>query len=116
MGLGDEKHQFNKRLRALARKDRAMERGFTTQLRPDGLLIVKPKRRAFAISGRSLVLFAAAFVGFKALAMAELGQATYESHVAELKSGTVIEQVGALVMQPDPASVFVGNHLRPYLR
>lgn len=116
MGLGDEKNQFEKRLRKLARKERAMERGFTTQLRTDGLLIVKPKRRGAPISLRSVLLFLAAFIVFKAIAMAELGPATYGAHVAELSQGTVIEQAGAWVMQADPASVAVANYIRPYLR
>ena len=116
MGLGDEKSQFKKRLRALERKDRALERGFTTQLRSDGLLIVKPKRRAASISGRSILLFAAAFIGFKGLALAHVGQVTYDARVAELATGTVLEQAGAFVMQSDPASEYVAHHLRTVLQ
>lgn len=116
MGLGDERNQFKKRLRALNRKNRAMERGFTTQLRADGLLIVKPKRPRLAISGRSIVLFVAAFIGFKGLALAQVGQVTYDAQVAELAQGTIVEQAGAFVMQSDPASEFVAHHLRTVLK
>ena len=116
MGLGDEKRQFAKRLRKLARKDRAMERGFSTQLRADGLLIVKPKRRISPISARSVVLFLAALILFKGLAIGHLGLTTYESQLGELSKGTTVEQAGAWVMQPEPASIFVAGILRPYLR
>lgn len=116
MGLGDEKNQFKKRLRVLERKNRAMERGFTTHLRSDGLLIVKPKRRSFSLSGKSILLFACAFIAFKGLALAQVGQVTYDDRIAELSRGTIVEQAGAFVMQADPASQFVAQHLRTVLQ
>ena len=116
MGLGKEKSQFKKRLRTLERKNRAMERGFTTQLRADGLLVVNPKRRGAVISLRSMVLFAAAFIAFKGLTLAHVGQITYDGNVAELANGTAIEQMGAFVMQSEPATEFVAHHLRTVLK
>lgn len=116
MGLGDEKNQFKKRLRSLERKNRAMERGFTTQLRADGLLVVKPKRRGVTISGKAVLLFLAAFIGFKGLVLAEVGQLTYDEQIAQLSQGTIVEQAGAIVMQSDPASEFVAHHLRTVLQ
>lgn len=115
MGLGDEKRQFDKRLRKLNRKSRAMERGFTTQLRADGLLIVKPKRRVAVISMRSVLFFLAAFILFKGLSLAHVGQVTYDANVAELSQGTFAERMGAIVMQSDPASEYVAHHLRRIL-
>ncbi|WP_050931145.1 hypothetical protein [Aestuariivita boseongensis] len=116
MGLGDEKNQFKKRLRKLERKNRAMERGFTTQLRSDGLLIVKPKRRSGVISLRSVLFFLAAFILFKGLSLAHVGQVTYDANVAELAGGTFVEQMGAAVMQSDPVSEFVAHHLRTVMK
>lgn len=116
MGLGKEKNQFQKRLRSLDRKNRAMERGFTTQLRADGLLVVKPKRRVYGVSLRSVVLFLAAFICFKGFALSQVGQVTYDAKVAELAQGTVVEQLGALVMQSDPVSEFVATHLRNFIK
>ena len=116
MGLGQENSQFKKRLKALERKNRALERGFTTQLRADGLLIIKPKRRRSVVSLRSVILFLAAFVLFKGLSLAHVGQVTYDANVAELASGTPVEQVGAIVMKSDPVSEFVAHHLRTFLK
>ena len=116
MGLGDEKRQFEKRLRKLERKNRAFERGFTTQLRSDGLLIVKPKRRAIGISGKSVFLFLAAFLCFKGLAVAHMGQATYGDRLAQLNNGTVVEQAAGWVMYPDPATLMVAETIKPYLK
>lgn len=116
MGLGAEKSQFKKRLRALQRKNRAMERGFTTQLRADGLLMVKPKRRPWAISPRSLFFFLAAFVCFKGFALSQVGQVTYDAQVADLAQGTLVEQAGAFVMQSDPLSEFVASHIRNFIK
>ena len=116
MGLGDEKNQFKKRLRKLERQNRAMERGFTTQLRADGLLVVKPKRRGGVISLRSVLFFLAAFVLFKGLSLVHVGQVTYDANAAELAEGTTVERMGAMVMQSDPASEFVAHHLRTILQ
>ncbi len=116
MGLGKEKNQFKKRLRTLERRTRAMERGFTTQLRADGLLVVKPKRRAFGISSRAVFLFLAAFICFKGFTLSQVGQVTYDAKVAELAQGTFVEQAGALVMQSDPVSEFVAAHLRSFIK
>jgi len=115
MGLSQEQDQFKKRLRALERKNRAMERGFTTHLRADGLLIVKPKRRGSVISLRAVILFLAAFVLFKGLSLAHVGQVTYDANVAELASGTAVERAGAFVMQTDPLSAYVAHHLRTFM-
>jgi hypothetical protein len=116
MGLGDEKRQFVKRIKKLERKDRAFDRGFETMLRADGLLIVKPRRRGFGISGKSVFVFLAAFLLFKGLAVAHLGPVTYEERVAQLNSGTFAEKAAAWVMTPDPVSVFVANTINPYLK
>ena len=99
--------EFETRLSRLLRKHRAMARGYTTTIRSDGLIVAKPKRQGSPISGRSVVMFLAAFVLFKAFLIASLGQGVYSERVARLSVGTPVERAGAFTMQIDPLSEFV---------
>lgn len=107
---------FDQRLRRLDRKHRAMARGYTTRMRSDGLIEVKPKRRSPPISGRSVLLFIAAFFLFKGFLLANIGGQSYDDRVDLLKSGTVVEQAGGWVMQADPLTQFIAQKIGPVLR
>lgn len=107
---------FEHRLRRLMRKHRAMSRGYTTSLRPDGLIVAKPKRRASPVSLRSVILFLVAFVLFKGFLIANIGPQAYSERVARLMDGTAIEQAGGVVMQIDPLSQMVSEKIGPILR
>ena len=108
--------QFDQRLRRLGRKHRAMSRGYTTRMQPDGLIVAKPHRAPSRISGRSVLLFLAAFILFKGFLYANLGPETYNERVNRLQSGTVVEKAGAFVMQADPVSQLVAQKMGPILR
>lgn len=114
--MADSHAEFDQRLNRLSRKHRAMARGYTTQLRPDGLIVTKPRRRRVGVPLHSIILFVAAFLAFKGFMIASLGVATYEERVGRLQSGTVPEQAGAWVMQADPVSNWVYEKLRPIVR
>lgn len=109
--------EFNKRLSTLGRKHKAMGQGYTTTMRADGLIIVKPKRRA---AGRgfplkSLLGLVVGFFVFKALMVASLSEITYNERVAKLNQGSTIEQGGAWVMQIDPVTAFLSGFLEPFI-
>ncbi len=108
--------EFESRLRRLLRKHRALSRGYTTRMRPDGLIEARPRRSVNPISGRALVLFLGAFVLFKGFLIANLGTAGYADRVALLESGTFVEQAGAFAMQADPLSELAAQKLAPFLR
>lgn len=107
---------FDQRLRRLGRKHRAMARGYTTRMRSDGLIVVKPKRAPSPISRRSLFLFFAAFFLFKGFLLASLGSDTFDERVERLASGTMAEQAGGWVMQADPVTQFIARQIGPLLR
>jgi len=111
----DQLH-FDERLRRLERKHRAMSRGYTTRMQPDGLIVAKPKRAQVRISGRSMLLFALAFIAFKGFLIANLGELGYEERVDRLSDGTLVEKAGAFVMQIDPLSQFAAEQIGPILR
>lgn len=108
--------EFENRLRRLLRKHRAMSRGYTARMRPDGLIEARPRRSVNPISGRSVVIFLAAFVLFKGFLIASIGPAGYADRVALLESGTIVEQFGAFAMQADPLSDLAAQKLGPLLR
>ena len=53
---------------------------------------------------------------FKAVIIAHLGAGLYEERLAQLAEGSVVEQAGAAVMQPDAVSAMFASKLRPFLR
>ncbi len=102
---------FNKRLSAITRRHDRMRNGVYHKLAKDGLIIAHPRRRAprFPLKGLLLVL-AAGFL-FKAFLLVNLGSSTYAERVAQLQSGSFVEQGGAWLMQADPATVWLAENL-----
>ncbi len=112
----DSQNDFQKRLSTLGRKHAAMSNGYTTAMRSDGLIVVKPKRksgRGFPL--RMLLCLVAGFFIFKAIMLASLGEITYNERVAKLNLGTSLERGGAMVMQLDPATEFLSGFLEPFI-
>ncbi|WP_293573336.1 hypothetical protein [Phaeobacter sp.] len=115
--MGEQSNSFYARLDRLERKHEAMaSRGYTARVRADGLVVVKPKRIQSRISGRSLILFVAAFFLFKGFLLATLGFGSYDFRVAQLREGTALERAGAFVMERDPVSQFIAEKIGPVLR
>jgi hypothetical protein len=112
----EAKKQFNDRLNFLGRKHHAMSRGYTTQMRTDGLIVVKPRRRSIDIPFKGICLLLLGFVFFKAFMLASVGTDRYGERVAILNSGTLVEQGGAWVMQVDPVSQVIANYMGPIFR
>ncbi|WP_299141487.1 hypothetical protein [uncultured Tateyamaria sp.] len=106
---------FHKRLGAVGRKHAAMAQGYTTQVRGDGLIVVKTKRRKASrfVPLKGLAALMLGFFIFKAFMLSSLGEITYNERVAKLQQGTQIEQGGAYVMQIDPVTHFLAGFLEP---
>ena len=103
--------EFETRLSRLLRKHRAMAKGYTTVMRSDGLIVVKPKPQGAQISGRSVLVVVVAFVLFKAMLIATLGHKVYSERVDRLGVGTPVERAGAFIMQIDPVSGAVAGQM-----
>lgn len=100
---------FETRLRRLTRKHRRMANGVRPHMGPDGLVTAYPRRQMPRFPLRAVViLFGVAFL-FKAFMFASIGAASYTDRVAQLAQGSVVEQAGAWVMQPDPATTMIGG-------
>lgn len=61
-------------------------------------------RRRIAIPLRSIALVLAAVLLFKGAILAHLGAEGYQDKIAALAAGTLLEQVSAWVLHPDPAT------------
>jgi len=103
---------FDTRLKKIVRRHRRMTvAGVVHKVDSRGLIVARPRiyNPKFPLRG-ILFLVAAGFL-FKGLVYANLGAGTYGSHVTDLSGGTAVEQVGAWVMQADPATVMIGRGL-----
>lgn len=100
---------FDKRLKRIVRQHNKMSNGAVKTVNSDGLIVAKPRmyRPRFPLKGLLAVLFLGFL--FKGFLFAYLGEAEYVERVASLQSGTVLEQGGAWVMQPDPVTMIVAD-------
>ncbi|MEL0437145.1 hypothetical protein [Phycobacter sp. K97] len=116
--MSKQHREFSARLRRLEDKHSAMTSGYSAHVGADGLIVVEPRKPVKArvwVTPRAVVYFLGFFFLFKGFVMAALGFASYEARLTELSQGIAIERAGAIVMQPEPISVFIGHKLRPYI-
>ena len=102
---------FQKRLRRIVREHQRMSNGATHVMRADGLIVARPRVYNPKFPLRGLVLLLGAAILFKGFIYATLGSATYADRVGQLASGSIAEQAGAWVMQPDLATLAVAQFL-----
>ena len=108
---------FDARLKGIAKRKTRLERGYRSQVTKDGLIIFRPKRRfsGSRFSLRGFIYLVCGFFLFKAMIMAHLGGTIYAERVTALREGTIVEQLGGYVMQPDGVTQTIANQLRPIL-
>lgn len=95
---------FDKRLKRIVRRHDKMANGVVKTVNSDGLIVVKPRlyKPRFPLKGLMAILILGFL--FKGFLFAQLGEAAYADRLAVLQSGTVMEKVGAWIMQPDPVT------------
>lgn len=108
--------RFNERLRRLARKHRAMGRGYVMRLMPDGLIVPEPVKLRIELPYRVTTLIIVALLVFKGFLIASLGAQPYQDRLFTLSDGTFVEQAGAWLMQPDRISMVIADQIAPVLR
>lgn len=106
---------FDKRLKRIVRRHDRMANGVVHSVNADGLIVARPRiyKPRFPLKG-ILLLVAAGFL-FKGILFSYLGAEAYADRVALLQSGTVMEQAGAWIMQPDPATLMISDQLKVIL-
>lgn len=107
---------FDKRLRRIDKRHKKLAKGYVHTIGHDGLIMSTPRRRVerrFPLRG--LLLVAIGVFAFKGFLYAQLGGATYTQRVDKLAAGTPVEQIGAYMMQAEPATLWVAGHLNKIL-
>lgn len=102
--------QFDKRLREIDRRHRKLSKGRKMVVDKTGLVKEAPKRQ-FTVSARGILIAMMAFFAFKGWLIHALGAADFTSRLDALAGGTTIEQLGAVVMRPDPAALWIAETL-----
>ncbi len=106
---------LDKRLHKIVRThDRMRRNGVVRRVGRDGLIrsrarLVRPR---FPIKGALIIV--ALLIAFKALLFAQMGAGNYALKVDSLRSGSMVEQAGAVIMQEEPVTVALGGYLTQY--
>ncbi len=108
--------RFDKRINRVAARHSAMRNGYSYRVDKSGLISIKPKRQKvgfpigmfFAILGIGLL--------FKAVVFANYGPEKYASKIELLKSGTVIEQGSAWLLEPGPPTYVLASIVGGFVR
>lgn len=96
---------FSERIDRIARRRRALSRGAVQEVGPDGLVVLRRRRRfSPASSLRGLVLVLCTGLVFKAFLLVHLGESGYEAKRASLAAAMPVAQAFAVVMRPDAAT------------
>jgi hypothetical protein len=106
---------LDKRLERVVRNRERMRRnGAVHTVGPDGLIRTRARlvRPRFPLKGAFLVV--AILMCFKALLFAQLGSGSYSAKVEALRAGSIVEQAGAVLMQPEPVTVIAGDFIRQF--
>ena len=113
--MSDAFDDFDNRLRRIDRSRANLARGYVSVVGEDGLIIVKPRRKRGRFPLRVLAFAIIGYFGFKVVMLSFLGTVVYQDRIETLRQGSTVEQVGAWVMQADPASVALAENIRSYL-
>lgn len=107
---------FEKRLRKIVRTNNRMATaGVVHKMKPDGLVVAKPRLYAPRFPWRGLILLILAVFMFKGYVHYALGDADFNQRIAALSEGTVFEQVGGLAMHADPMTLTISELLNKFL-
>lgn len=106
---------FDKRLKKIVRRHERMSNGVVRTINSDGLIVAKPRlyRPRFPLKGLLAVLILGFL--FKGFLFAYLGETAYGERVATLQGGSLLEQAGAWVMQPDPVTMLAAEGISTIL-
>ena len=108
--------EFDRRVNAIHHRRKKLAKGYRVAVDRNNLLVAKPTRRGFEFPFVGVMVLAVCLVLIKAILFSSLGEATYSERVAKLKEGTVVEQVGAFVMTPEPLTMWIVGQIQPYVK
>ncbi len=106
---------FDQRVGRIVRYHKSLQRGAVTQIGPDGLLTVRPRRTSLRLPWRGLVMSLLMVIVVKAGLFAYLGAEAYSDKIVQLQAGYGVEQFGAWMLAPDFATEALAAFIAPLL-
>jgi len=103
---------FEIRIRKIQKRHLRLAQGYALKVDKNNLIVQQPRYLNLQFPWRALVVVIMVGLGFKGYLMVALDGPTYASKVDALSQGHPLEQAGAWVMQPDPASDAVARMIR----
>jgi len=100
---------FDKRMERISRKQAKMRSGVVYVTQKDGLIVGRPRIYQPRFPWRGIVLLIGAAAIFKGAIFAHLGAEIYSERLASFNGGTLIEEAGAWIMQPEPVTIAVAK-------
>lgn len=109
--------EFQARVQSIRENHRAFSRnGREATMRPDGLIVIRPRRITPRFPWRGLMLIGVTLLVFKSVMLGYLGQAEYSSRLAELQNGNPFEQFGGWFMSADVVTQFLAETGQSFMR
>lgn len=102
---------FHKRMKRVTCQHARLEHGYVSVVGKDGLIVMKPKRKAGGLPIKTLAMLILGFFAFKLLLINHLGPLGYENRVDQLRAGTAIEQAGASILAIDPITAYIAENV-----
>ena len=107
--------QFGQRLVKINKRNQKLARGYVTSVNHDGLIIARPHRKSSHTPLRGLFLCLLVLMVFKGFLYAQLGETAYSDRMALLEGGTMVEQIGAYAMKPDPVTTWIASYIGNFI-
>ncbi|WP_172961005.1 hypothetical protein [Oceaniglobus roseus] len=108
---------FARRSRRIIRNNRLVARSADVHIGPDGLMTVRPRRRAPSFDAlKGILIVLAVLFTMKSIMLASAGNLAYQERVNALRDGSAVERVGAFVMQADPLTRQLASGLGALMR
>jgi hypothetical protein len=79
---------------------------------PHGHVVIRGARPAMRIPWTGIMMVLVAVFMLKGAVMARLGPDFYKAEIGQLRPSTVLEQIGAWTMRPDPISSWVARQIK----
>lgn len=110
--MAREQDPFYERIHQIKQKHSKLSHGYALKVDKNNLIVPRPHNVPLAFPWKALCAAALVALGFKAYLMVALDAQTYASKLSALQNGRVLEQAGAWIMQPDPASEAMAQMMR----
>lgn len=107
--------EFDRRMRRITRRHTQLSKGYVTSVNDDGLVVARPRRRISRGTLRGVAIVMIVLMVFKGFLHNQLGAADYLQRVEALSNGSFFEKAGAVLMAPDPITIWLSGQFAAYL-